>query len=124
MVARVARVEAVACGSAHEAAWLERNLLEAAMPPWNRGQGGARLAVSGLLRAYPLAYTRDRLTAAGRDLASGRGVGPRDRERLAAAVAARPLSGPSSPGATPSSPRRSDNGRRTFRDRRSRGAGE
>jgi len=28
MVARIARVEAVTCDSAHEAAWLERNLLE------------------------------------------------------------------------------------------------
>ena len=33
MVARVARVEAVACDSAHEAAWLERNLLQARKPP-------------------------------------------------------------------------------------------
>src|SRR5579875_2049517 len=32
MVAAVARIEAVACASVHEAAWLERNLLEAAMP--------------------------------------------------------------------------------------------
>jgi len=37
MVARVARVEAVACDSAHEAAWLERNLLERARLRWNRG---------------------------------------------------------------------------------------
>src|SRR6202167_6297495 len=36
MVARVARVEAVACDSAHEAAWLERNLLQAGKPPWHR----------------------------------------------------------------------------------------
>lgn len=40
MVAAVARIEAVACASVHEAAWLERNLLEAAMPPWNRTPGG------------------------------------------------------------------------------------
>src|SRR3984957_12010731 len=40
MVARVARVEAVACDSPHEAAWLERNLLEAARPRWNRTAGG------------------------------------------------------------------------------------
>jgi excinuclease UvrABC nuclease subunit len=33
MVAQVVRIEAVACGSVHEAAWLERNLLETAMPP-------------------------------------------------------------------------------------------
>ena len=36
MVARVARIEAVACDSAHEAAWLERNLLETSLPRWNR----------------------------------------------------------------------------------------
>ena len=40
MVAQVARIEAVACGSVHEAAWLERNLLETAMPRWNRMPGG------------------------------------------------------------------------------------
>ncbi len=40
MVARVARIEAVSCDSVHEAAWLERNLLETSMPPWNRTPGG------------------------------------------------------------------------------------
>jgi excinuclease ABC subunit C len=40
MVARVARVEAVACDSVHEAAWLERNLLTTSLPPWNRTAGG------------------------------------------------------------------------------------
>jgi excinuclease ABC subunit C len=39
MVARIARIEAVSCDSAHEAAWLERNLLEASLPPWNRTPG-------------------------------------------------------------------------------------
>jgi excinuclease ABC subunit C len=55
MVARIARVEAVPCASAHEAAWLERNLLERGKPPWNRSPGGGqesevwiRLAPSGL----------------------------------------------------------------------------
>ena len=33
MVARIARVEAVICDSAHEAAWLERNLLQRRLPP-------------------------------------------------------------------------------------------
>jgi excinuclease ABC subunit C len=42
MVARVARVEAVACDSAHEAAWLERNLLQANQPPWNRAPDGGQ----------------------------------------------------------------------------------
>ena len=40
MVARIATVEAVACDSAHEAAWLERNLLQRHRPPWNRSLGG------------------------------------------------------------------------------------
>ncbi len=41
MVSRIARVEAVPCASAHEAAWLERNLLQRRKPPWNRdGRGG------------------------------------------------------------------------------------
>ena len=42
MVARVARVEAVVCDSAHEAAWLERNLLQARLPPWNRSRNGGQ----------------------------------------------------------------------------------
>ena len=42
MVARIARVEAVPCDSAHEAAWLERNLLLARKPPWNRAPGGGQ----------------------------------------------------------------------------------
>ena len=42
MVARVARVEAVVCDSAHEAAWLERNLLRAHLPPWNRSPSGGQ----------------------------------------------------------------------------------
>ena len=45
MVRRVARVEAVSCDSVHEAAWLERNLLEAALPPWNRTPGGQEVMV-------------------------------------------------------------------------------
>lgn len=40
MVAQVWRIEAVSCDSAHEAAWLERNLLTTWLPPWNRGAGG------------------------------------------------------------------------------------
>ncbi len=42
MVSRVARVEAVACDSVHEAAWLERNLLRARKPPWNRAPDGGQ----------------------------------------------------------------------------------
>ena len=42
MVARIARVEAVPCASAHEAAWLERNLLERHKPAWNRSPRGGQ----------------------------------------------------------------------------------
>jgi excinuclease ABC subunit C len=42
MVARIAGVEAVLCDSAHEAAWLERNLLERRKPPWNRSPSGGQ----------------------------------------------------------------------------------
>jgi excinuclease ABC subunit C len=42
MVARIARVEAVLCDSAHEAAWLERNLLQRRLPPWNRSASGGQ----------------------------------------------------------------------------------
>ena len=40
MVAQVRRIDAVSCDSAHEAAWLERNLLTTSLPPWNRTVGG------------------------------------------------------------------------------------
>ena len=42
MVTRIASLEAVACDSAHEAAWLERNLLQASLPPWNRSRSGGQ----------------------------------------------------------------------------------
>jgi excinuclease ABC subunit C len=45
MVSRIARVEAVACESPHEAAWLERNLLAAWLPRWNRSVGGQEVIV-------------------------------------------------------------------------------
>jgi excinuclease ABC subunit C len=45
MVPQIARVEAVACDSAHEAAWLERNLLERSKPRWNRIRGGMEVPV-------------------------------------------------------------------------------
>ena len=53
MVARVARIEAVSCDSAHEAAWLERNLLQASLPPWNRTPGGQESAVYIRMDARP-----------------------------------------------------------------------
>lgn len=40
MIPQIARVEAVVCASVHEAAWLERNLLERSKPRWNRAVGG------------------------------------------------------------------------------------
>lgn len=45
MVGRIARVEALVCDSAHEAAWLERNLLERRLPRWNRTRGGQEVPV-------------------------------------------------------------------------------
>jgi excinuclease ABC subunit C len=45
MVAQIACVEAVSCATAHEATWLERNLLETAKPRWNRAVGGAEVPV-------------------------------------------------------------------------------
>jgi len=45
MVSRAARIEAVSCDSVHEAAWLERNLLEMSLPPWNRTPGGQEVLV-------------------------------------------------------------------------------
>jgi excinuclease UvrABC nuclease subunit len=53
MVARIARVEAVVCDSAHEAAWLERNLLRRYLPPWNRVPGGPEAEVWIRLSASP-----------------------------------------------------------------------
>jgi excinuclease ABC subunit C len=45
MVARIDRVEAIACDSVHEATWLERNLLERSLPRWNRTRGGQETPV-------------------------------------------------------------------------------
>ncbi|MPQ96946.1 hypothetical protein GB931_03205 [Modestobacter sp. I12A-02628] len=53
MVPRVARIEALVCDSAHEAAWAERNLLERGLPPWNRVVGGAEVPVCIRLDACP-----------------------------------------------------------------------
>ncbi len=51
MVNRIARVEGVQCDSEHEAAWLERNLLEHTKPRWNRTEGGQE--VIGYIRFDP-----------------------------------------------------------------------
>jgi excinuclease ABC subunit C len=45
MMPKVASVEAVVCASDHEAAWLERNLLEHRKPYWNRSRGGQEVPV-------------------------------------------------------------------------------
>ncbi len=55
MVAQVARVEAVACESEHEAAWLERNLMQDVLPPWNKTPGGQEVAVCIALDDSPAA---------------------------------------------------------------------
>ena len=53
MMPRVARIEALVCDSAHEAAWAERNLLERSLPPWNRIVGGLEMPVSIRVDASP-----------------------------------------------------------------------
>jgi excinuclease ABC subunit C len=129
MVSRITAVQALECDSEHEAAWLERNLMERAMPRWNKTPGGqenevwirldqgaaapgiavvhvpgakpgvshfgpylggsrVRLAVCGLLRAWPLHYCGDARPGTNAELGRQRGVGAGDRARLAAAVAA------------------------------------
>ena len=40
MVPRIVRIEALVCASEHEAAWVERMLLEHRKPRWNRVAGG------------------------------------------------------------------------------------
>lgn len=45
MVPQIDRVEAIACASRPEAAWLERNLLESSKPRWNRIRGGLEVPV-------------------------------------------------------------------------------
>ncbi len=45
MVSQVVRIEAIVCQSRHEAAWLERSVLEHRMPRWNRVPGGLELPV-------------------------------------------------------------------------------
>lgn len=53
MAAQVARVEAIACASVHEAAWLERGLLGRSLPRWNRVRGGAELTGWLVLHSGP-----------------------------------------------------------------------
>jgi excinuclease ABC subunit C len=122
MVPRIDHIEAAACDSEHEAAWLERNLLEHSKPRWNRAIGGlehevyiglnrrlelrhdaggpglvfgpylggdkVRLALSGLHRVIPLAYTGARLNGSDRDMARALGVAPDSRTALVDLVVA------------------------------------
>jgi len=53
MVRRIVRIEAVVCASRHEAAWLERNLLETRLAPWNRTPGGQETPVRIALDPRP-----------------------------------------------------------------------
>jgi excinuclease ABC subunit C len=53
MMPRVARIEALVCDSAHEAAWAERNLLERSLPSWNRIVGGLEVPVTIRLDPSP-----------------------------------------------------------------------
>jgi excinuclease ABC subunit C len=59
MVPRVARIEALVCDSAHEAAWAERNLLERSLPPYNRIAGGLEVPVRIRLDPSPSAPRLD-----------------------------------------------------------------
>ncbi len=45
MVGQIVRVEAVECDSPHEAAWLERSLMQRSKPRWNRSVGGQEVPV-------------------------------------------------------------------------------
>jgi excinuclease ABC subunit C len=98
MVAQIACVEAVSCATAHEATWLERNLLETSKPRWNRAIGGAEVPV----------YLRltDRLQVAHEVIAGAQHFGPYlggRKVRLAASALNRALplayAGPSLRGA-------------------------
>lgn len=108
MMPQVGRIEALPCDSVHEASWLERNLLEASKPRWNRVRGGlevptyvtltctttaARLAVVHAPAAAPavltfgpyLGGTRSRLAVDGLDRAlslayTGERLGGFDRD--------------------------------------------
>ncbi|MET0417743.1 MAG: GIY-YIG nuclease family protein [Actinoplanes sp.] len=55
MIPQIAAIEAVGCDSVHEAAWLERNLLERSKPRWNRIRGGTE--VTTCIRVEPAGLT-------------------------------------------------------------------
>jgi excinuclease ABC subunit C len=93
MVARIERVEAVVCASEHEAAWLERNLLEHRLPRWNRTPGGQEVPVYIRLDDRPTAPGLHVVHVAATD-AHARHFGPYlggDKVRLAVAALHRVL---------------------------------
>jgi excinuclease ABC subunit C len=53
MVSQIHRLEALVCDSVHEAAWLERNLLERTRPRWNRIRGGLEVPTYVVLEQRP-----------------------------------------------------------------------
>lgn len=53
MIPQITAVEALACASVHEASWLERNLLDRALPRWNRVRGGMEVPVWLVLDLNP-----------------------------------------------------------------------
>ena len=93
MVDAIARIEAVECGSEHEAAWLERSLLEQELLPWNLTAGGQEAEVYLRLDASARSPGLTVVHAAGRDC-DARYFGPYLgglRARLAAAALLRVL---------------------------------
>jgi excinuclease ABC subunit C len=86
MVPQVTRIEAVACGSVHEAAWLERNLLEESLPRWNRTAGGEEVPAYLRLDERPATAGLRLAHDAGQPVAGVRIFGPYlggNRARLA-----------------------------------------
>jgi excinuclease ABC subunit C len=53
MVPQIGAVEAIECASVHEAAWLERNILERGLLRWNRARGGLEVPVWLVLDPAP-----------------------------------------------------------------------
>ena len=82
MVPQIGAVEAIECASVHEAAWLERNILERGLLRWNRARGGLEVPVWLVLDPVPRSPSL-RLTHA--PATKGITIGPNlgaDRARL------------------------------------------
>jgi excinuclease ABC subunit C len=93
MVPRIACVQALSCDSGHEAAWLERNLLERELPGWNRTPGGQEVPVYICLDLRPRSVGL-KVVRAARPSCSSRYFGPylgRLRVRLAVSAVHRVL---------------------------------